>query len=164
MPPKVRDGLEHKTKEGARPQSIDVDASASGKIGSPTLPQASGATGRRGTLRGSIAMPDGSVMGKDELIQKHLEVQERFEALQPINSRLMKDLKKKKESYVRREVFYKSQISHIKGVLEKTVLCRGGNESSKPAIDRMHAQVSSSTPGPQPLTIARAVLCCMYVT
>ena len=77
---------------------------------------------------------------KEELIQKHLEVQEKFEGLQPTNSRLVKDMKKKKESYVRREVFYKSQISHIKEVLEKTVLCRGGNESSMPSIRSMHKQ------------------------
>ena len=148
MPPKGRAGLASPTKDSTRPQSIDVDTPVGGKVGSPTLPQASGATGRRGTMRGAIAMPDGSTMNHAELAQKHQEVQERFEALQPTNSRLMKDLKKKKESYVRREVFYKSQISHIKEVLEKTVLCRGGNESSRPAIDKMHAQVSDSTPGP----------------
>jgi len=88
-------------------------------------------------------MPDGSTHSKEELTQKHLEMQERFETLQPTNARLVKDLKKKKESYVRREVFYKSQISNIKEVLEKTVLCRGGNESSMPSIRSMHSQASA---------------------
>lgn len=142
MPPKARNGTGpgSPSKDG-RPQSIDVhvEASPGGKVGSPILPQTAGATphqlARRGTLRGTVALPE-----KDELIQKHLEVQERFEALQPTNSRLVKDMKKKKESYVRREVFYKSQISHIKEVLEKTVLCRGGNESSMPSIRSMHKQ------------------------
>ena len=87
-------------------------------------------------------MGDGN--SKEELIQKHLEMQERYEQLQPINAKLVKDVKKKKESYVRREVFYKSQISHIKEMLEKTVLCRGSHESSIPSIRNMQSDVSAS--------------------
>ena len=150
MPPKGRAGTGSgsPSKDGARPQSTSIDVdSPGGKVGSPLLPQAAGGTlnqpGRRGTLRGSVAMLDGSTYSREELAQKHLEMQERFETLQPTNARLVKDLKKKKESYVRREVFYKSQISNIKEVLEKTVLCRGGNESSMPSIRRMHSQASA---------------------
>ena len=124
------------------------------KTGSPVFPQASGGTPsasaarRSGTGRGML-LADGNM--KEDLIQRHLDVQKEFESLQPLNQKLGKDAQKKNESYVRREVFYKSQISHIKDMLEKTVLCRGGNEASMPAIRNMHKEASLLPPSPVPV-------------
>ena len=132
------------------------------KTGSPVFPQASGGTPsasaarRSGTGRG-MSLADGNM--KEDLIQRHLDVQKEFESLQPLNQKLGKDAQKKKESYVRREVFYKSQISHIKDMLEKTVLCRGSNEASMPAIRNMHREASFLPPSPVPVYPGDAHAC-----
>jgi len=121
---------------------VESEQSTNAKTSSPVMLGSTPA--RRSTHRGGDKVfADGS--SRDELIQKWMEFQEKFDGLQPVNSKLLKEVKKKKESYVRREVFYKSQISHIKDVLEKTVLCRGGKESSMPAIRNMHQQASVAT-------------------
>jgi len=106
---------------------------------SPVFPQASGGTPLQ-ARRSRHSLADGNL--KEDLIQRHLDVQKEFETLQPLHQKLGKDVQKKKESYVRREVSYKSQISHIKDMLEKTVLCRGGDEASMPAIRKMHKEAS----------------------
>ena len=113
---------------------------------SPVFPQTSGGTpsqARRSTAL-SRHLADGNL--KEDLIQRHQDVQKEFETLQPLHQKLCKDAQKKKESYVRREVFYKSQISHIKDMLEKTVLCRGGDEASMPSIRHMHKEASIPLP------------------
>lgn len=136
------------SRESQRPQSIETEHSSNGKTASPVFPQALGLTLAASSLRGvggahrNAMTADG--VSKEEMIAKHMEMQERFDALQPQNSRLVKDVKKKKESYVRREVYYKSQISHIKQVLEKTVLCHGGSEGDLPTIKKMHKQIMAN--------------------
>jgi hypothetical protein len=72
-----------------------------------------------------------------------MQLQEQFDALQPLNLKLLKDVDKKKKSYMRREIAYKSQISHLKMVLEKTVLCHGSSESDLPATKQMHSEAST---------------------
>jgi hypothetical protein len=130
-----------------RPPNIETEHSPNGKTASPVFPQASGATPAAGSRRvggahRNVMTADG--VSKEEMIAKHMEMQERFDALHPLNSKLVKDVKKKKESYVRREVYYKSQISHIKEVLEKTVLCHGGSEGDLPTVKKMHTQIMAN--------------------
>ena len=111
---------------------------------SPVFPQASGGTPSQARRSIGRHVADGNL--KEDLIQRRQDVQKEFETLQPLHQKLCKDAQKKKESYVRREVFYKSQISHIKDMLEKTVLCRGGDEASMPSIRHMHKEASIPLP------------------
>lgn len=124
---------------------------------SPVFPQSSGGTpsqARRSAGHRHSLTADGNLgkarmfspLEKEDLIQRHLDVQKEFETLQSLHRKLAKDVQKKKESYLRREVFYKSQISHIKDMLEKTVLCRGGDEASMPAIRHMRKEASILLP------------------
>ena len=123
-----------------RPAPIDTETSSTNaKTTSPLFPQASGSV-RQGT-RGKQGMNEG--ITKEELIQRHMQLQEQFDALQPLNLKLLKDVDKKKKSYMRREIAYKSQISHLKMVLEKTVLCHGSSESDLPATKMMHSEAST---------------------
>jgi len=63
-----------------------------------------------------------------ELMSRYQELQKLYEDKAAEHEKLHTKVKKQKESYIRREVKYKSEISHIKDTLEKTVLCRGAEE------------------------------------
>ena len=125
------------SKESNRPPSAETEAHSPNATKSPPALTPSASRARHAGDR----LGDG--VSWDELSQKYVDLQEQYEKLQPLTSKLQNEVKKKKESYLRREVQYKSEISHIKDVLEKTVLCRGGQESSMTSMRNMHKQASA---------------------
>ena len=125
------------SKESNRPPSAEAEAHSPNATKSPPALTPSASRARHAGDR----LGDG--VSRDELSQKYVDLQEQYEKLQPLTSKLQSEVKKKKESYLRREVQYKSEISHIKDVLEKTVLCRGGQESSMTSMRNMHKQASA---------------------
>ena len=125
------------SKESNRPPSAETEAHSPNATKSPPALTPSASRARHAGDR----LGDG--VSRDELSQKYVDLQEQYEKLQPLTSKLQSEVKKKKESYLRREVQYKSEISHIKDVLEKTVLCRGGQESSMTSMRNMHKQASA---------------------
>ena len=68
--------------------------------------------------------PSIATMTHAELIDHYAEVSAKYEQVGLLQEKLSTSLKRKGESYVRREVQYKSEISHLKETLEQTVLCR----------------------------------------
>ena len=71
-----------------------------------------------------------------DMVSRYQELQKLYEDKASEHEKLHSNIKKQKESYIRREVFYKSQISHIKDTLEKTVLCRGVEEVPSRTLGR----------------------------
>mmetsp|Transcript_6705 Transcript_6705/g.16116 ORF Transcript_6705/g.16116 Transcript_6705/m.16116 type:complete len:458 (+) Transcript_6705:135-1508(+) len=99
--------------------------------GGTTRPSRGG--GRGGTIHENSTPAD--------MVSRYQELQKLYEDKASEHEKLHSNIKKQKESYIRREVFYKSQISHIKDTLEKTVLCRGVEEVSMPKIRDMHRKI-----------------------
>mmetsp|Transcript_41675 Transcript_41675/g.131383 ORF Transcript_41675/g.131383 Transcript_41675/m.131383 type:complete len:240 (-) Transcript_41675:668-1387(-) len=123
-----------KMRKDAMPKALntqgDTDSANSSKPGSP-MPFS-----RSMRLSGHLS-PD----SKDEYIAKLNQLQESYDSLVPAHEKLKQDLKKRNESYLRREVQYKAEISQLKSTLEKTVLCRGSEEVSMPKLRNLHQSI-----------------------
>eukprot|EP00294_Goniomonas_avonlea_P001263 CAMPEP_0114548816 /NCGR_PEP_ID=MMETSP0114-20121206/5189_1 /TAXON_ID=31324 /ORGANISM="Goniomonas sp, Strain m" /LENGTH=541 /DNA_ID=CAMNT_0001733443 /DNA_START=31 /DNA_END=1656 /DNA_ORIENTATION=- len=114
------------------------------------LPAAKGAKPRQTGLPFSPPVATGDkqaggplVDGGDAPVQ-YSDIQAKYEMLMSDYESLMADAKKRQESYVRREVQFKSQIERMKELLEKAVLNRGGSEVGMPRIRQLHTKIQDS--------------------